>query len=192
MSILISKILVISLKWAWNLPWIQVSKCQKFFLIFSWVISLSLVSEVHNSNNYKFGVILFLSLYSSYLNSNKTLDRTAFVKLIFFVPETCIPYLSDSCTFLNCSVSMVVGGDCVTPSPFPCWLAMTAIWWKILEVGMWEVPTLRICMSKLYPPLVFFIHECHLKGSVQRKLRPRLLYIIWKLFQGDGQLKIKF
>jgi len=36
-----------------------------------------------------------------------------------FVPETCIPYLSDPCTFLNCSVSTAVwiGGDNVSPPP---------------------------------------------------------------------------
>ena len=46
----------------------------------------------------------------------------------------------------------------VTQSP-PLQTAIdTEQWQRILEVGMWEVPTLRLCMLKLYPSLVIFLY----------------------------------
>ena len=62
-------------------------------------------------------------MYSSTLHTNREYENVTEIPSLFyiyiFVPETCVPYLSDSCSFPKCSVSTAVcrGEDCAPP-PF--------------------------------------------------------------------------
>ena len=75
------------------------------------------------------------------------ISRVSWMSYYIFVPETCIVYLSESCSFLNCSVSTTVwrGGDCVPPFHIlSCWfytvclLHKSSARWHSWQINMKE------------------------------------------------------